>query len=453
MIRRSRTAARRRRRRAPRPFTVVLTGLAVTAALGGFIYLAEESYNGLPFISYRTVYASLPNVGHLQLHDPVEIAGVRVGQVLATSTRHGRALVELQLQGVKPLAANTQVLIRDDGLLGARDVQLIPGSSPQKLANGATIVAGADDYYPSLPDTLDLFDAKTRGALGEMVGGLGEGVLGRGVQLNDAIAALPSSGADFDTVADSVLAKPGAAAQLLPATDSGVSALDAARNDLAEMFAPAASTLRAFVDDRQQFDTAISESPSTLTAIDSGFGAPGERLLASLRSVASAADTVLPAAPAALSSATQLLEQAPVPLDKTKVALEQVPAAVPATLKILGSLKPDLTPLANAFTWLVGPVTSLGQHGCDIKSFAQNWRSVLLHGALPGGPSGPRDGFRAFFAGAGPGDVSSVVQAANGSFSFPDHTIYKPPCEFFPGSVYNLTSPSTLLGTGLNGSN
>jgi hypothetical protein len=278
-----------------------------------------------------------------------------------------------------------------------------------------------------------------------MIDGLGEGVLGRGVQLSDAIHALPISGANFNTVAYSILAKPGAAAQLLPATDAGISALNAARNEIAQMFAPGATTLKPFIAERRQFDQAIADAPSTLSAVSLGFGAPGQRLLASLRRVAAAADQVLPAAPLALSSATRLLEQAPGPLQKTSVVLHELPSAVPSTLKILTSLRPDLAPLRNAFTWLIGPVTSLGEHGCDIKSFGETWRSILLHGVLPAGPSGPRDGFRAVLGAFGPGALGAELPV--GPISYPQNNVYKPPCMYFPGSVYDLASISTLLGT------
>jgi ABC-type transporter Mla subunit MlaD len=130
---------------------VVITGLVVTAAILAFVYFAEQSYNGLPFISYRTLYASVPNIGHLQLHDPVQIAGVRVGQVLSTDTRNGRALVQLQLQGVGPLPVDTQVYVRANGLLGARDAEIVPGKRKQLLADGATISGGTNTYYQGVP--------------------------------------------------------------------------------------------------------------------------------------------------------------------------------------------------------------------------------------------------------------------------------------------------------------
>jgi phospholipid/cholesterol/gamma-HCH transport system substrate-binding protein len=423
-----------------------MTGLVVTAAIVAFVYFAEQSYNGLPFISYRTLYASVPNIGHLQLHDPVQIAGVRVGQVLSTNTRNGRALVELQLQGVGPLPVDTQVYVRANGLLGARDAEIVPGKSKQLLADGAMISGGTNTYYQGVPETLDLFNAKTRGALGQMIGGLGQGLLGRGQQLNDAIHVGPPSGVNFNTVAYSILAKPGAAAQLLPATDAGVTALNAARENIAGMFAPGATTLQALIDKRTQFDQAISQGPTTLDAVTLGLGAPAQRLLASLRSLSFAADRVLPVAPGALSSATQLLQQGPGPLQKARVVLDQVPSAVPAALQILGGLQPDLGPLTQAFTNLTGPVTSLGQHGCDLKQFSQAWRSVLLHGVNPGGPFGPLDGFRAVAASVGPGELSQVAPAGLLSVSFPQHNIYKPPCMYVPGTTYDPFSLSTLLG-------
>jgi ABC-type transporter Mla subunit MlaD len=425
---------------------VALTGLLVSAAIGGFIWLAEESYNGLPFINYRTLYASLPNIGHLQTHDSVQIAGVKVGQVLRTSTGNGRALVELQLTHVKPLPVDTQVLVRDNGLLGDRDVELVPGTSKKTLASGATIVGRAGDYYPSLPDTLDLFNAKTRGALGQMLGGLGEGVLGRGLQLNHAIHVGPPSGANFNTIAYGILSRPGAAARLLPATDAGIGALDAAREDLAGMLAPAATTLQAFTDERGPFDQAIAQAPSAERAAVAGLGpATGLKLLGSLDTLAGAADRVLPYAPAALSSATQLLQSAPRPLERTKVVLDQVPSAVPAALGILSSLQPDLTPLTNAFTWLVGPVTDLGAHGCDIRQFTEAWRSNLAHGSEPGGPFGPLGGFKAVLVEAGPESLAGISPPSQLT-SFPIHDAYKPPCEFFPGPVYKADALGTLLG-------
>jgi phospholipid/cholesterol/gamma-HCH transport system substrate-binding protein len=421
----------------------VIAGVIVVAAIAGFVWIAENAYNGLPLIGYRTLYASVPNIGHLLLHDQVEISGVRVGQVLSSSTRGSHAVAELQLQGVGPLPTDTRVIVRAEGLLGTRYAEIVPGTSKTMLPDGATITeSGSNAYYQGVPDTLDLFDAKTRGALGQMLRGLGEGLLGRGEQLNRAIQAGPPSGVHFNSVAYSILSRPGAAASLLPSTDAGMQALDGARTDIAGMLGPGATALQAFVDKRTAFDDALAAAPSTLAAIDSGLSAPAQRLLGSLRTLGNAADEVLPTAPTALTVATQLLKAAPQPLHKTRLALDVVPTAVPATLQILSSLSPDLKPLEEGFNWAVGPVGSLAQHGCDVYTWGEAWKSVLGQGTSPGGGLGPLTAFRVGVLTQGTQALGDYLHTQ----SYPDENPYKTPCKYVPGKTYTITSPNTLLG-------
>jgi phospholipid/cholesterol/gamma-HCH transport system substrate-binding protein len=438
--RRSPRAGRRQQRR---PIVSAVAGLIVIVAIAAFVWIAENSYNGLPFISYRTVYASVPNIGHLQLHDQVEISGVRVGQVLATSARGGHALVELQLQGVGPLPSDTRVIVRAEGLLGTRYVQIVPGTSRTMLPDGATITEnGPQTYYQGVPETLDLLNARTRGALGETLRGLGEGLLGRGRQLGGAIQSGPPSGVNFDLVANSILGRPGAAARLLPATNSGVQALDAARNDLAGLLGPAATTMQALIDKRTRFDQALAVAPSTLSAVDAGLGAPAQRLLAALRSFGGAAGSVLPDAPGALRATAMLLAAAPQPLGKTRLALDAVPSAVPAALHILGSLAPDLTPLRNGFNWASGPVANLSAHGCDVYTWGEAWKSVLGQGTAPGGGLGLLTGFRVGVLTQGTQALGDYIPTG----AYPDENPYKTPCQYEPGKTYTLPSLSTILG-------
>jgi hypothetical protein len=275
-----------------------------------------------------------------------------------------------------------------------------------------------------------------------MLGGLGQGLLGRGTALGDAIHVGPPSGVDFNTIVSGILARPGAAARVLPSTDAGVSALNAAREDIAGMLAPGTKTIQPFADKRAAFDSAISQAPATLSAVQSGLGT-GRQLLTSVRSVAEAASVALAPAPAALTAATELLKEAPVPLQRTNVVLKEVPAAVPSTLSILSSLRPDLAPLTKAFTNLVGPITSLSQHACDVRQFTEAWRSDLAgHGSLPGGPFGPIGGFRASAASLGPQELGPLLPAP----AFPDSNYYKTPCAHYPGGTYQFLSLSDLLG-------
>jgi phospholipid/cholesterol/gamma-HCH transport system substrate-binding protein len=415
----------------------VLAGLITTALIAGFIYEAENAYNGLPFLNYRTVYASLPNIGHLKQHDPVDIAGVRVGQVLKTSTSNNRALVELQLQGVGPLPVDSKAVVRANGLLGARYVELDPGKSHTMLPDGGTIVEGAGTYTWGLPEALDLFDPATRSALGNMINGLGQGLLGRGAQLNEAIHIGPSSGANFDTAAYAILARPGAAASFVPATSSGMGALNTARDDFTNMLHPEAVSAQAFVDERAPIESLLSFSPSWAADV-ARLDAPQGPLFASVHNLGVAADQVLPSVPRALRSATRLLSDAQGPLRQAKQVVDEVPRAAPATLSILSALSPDLAPLQQAFTNLDAPVTTLAEHGCDIQSIATGVDSLVNWRTTPGGKWGPDVGFPVGFI-AGPQEGGPF---ANVPLPYPDEQPYNPPCAYSPGVTM---TPSTLL--------
>jgi virulence factor Mce-like protein len=420
---------------------VALAGLLTVLAIAGFIYLAENAYNGLPFLSYRTLYVSMPNIGHLQQHDPVSIAGVRVGQVLRTSTRDNRALIELQLQGVGPLPTNSGVVVRANGLLGERYVELDPGNSHMMLANGATISERGNTYTDGIPETLNLFDSATRKAMGAMLNGLGEGVYGRGSQLNQAIHVGPSTGADFNSAAYSILARPGAAANFLPSTASGIGALDAARIDLTAMFSPAAAALQPFIAERAPVDQALSAFPALEQSANANLSSPGERLVTALDQLAGAAAPVLPVVPSALRSATALLHNAAAPLAAAKPVFDAIPAAVPATLGILGSLRPDLSPLTQAFTKLVDPVSILAEHGCDIQNWATGLRSIVSWGTEPGGNFGPNVGFPLTVV-AGPQDVSNIL---GGAPPYPTENPYSAPCAYSPGATISASNLVQVL--------
>lgn len=443
------TTHRRKRRTPTRPALVVLAGLLTTGAIAVFIFLAENAYNGVPLLNYRTVYVSLPNIGHLKQHDPVDIAGVRVGQVLRTSTRNNRALVELQLRGVGPLPDDSVAIVRAQGLLGERYVDLRPGKSHQMLPDGATLVEHGGTYTHGVPETLDLFDAKTRTALGQMMRGLGEGLLGRGTQLNRAIHVGPRSGHDFDVGVQAILARPHAAEHFFPALDGGFRALNTSREDLARMFAPAAVTAQAFVDKRTRVDRALEVVPHWFTTISTALGsddvpAPGEgmRLWRAVNAFADAGNKVLPAVPAGLGSAATLLRRAAAPLHRTKPVLDEVPRAVPPVLRILASLRPDLTPLREAFTNLLGPVTELALHGCDLQNFATGTRSMVNFGSVPGGHYGPNVGFPVMVV-AGPQEAHAVF---NTHIPYPTENPYAKPCAYAPGPLIPGKTLMDVLG-------
>jgi ABC-type transporter Mla subunit MlaD len=442
----------RRRAQGIPPVWRATAGALVVLAVAVVIFLAETAGKGVPFLSYRTVYVSLPNIGHLQQHDPVEIAGVFVGQIESISTAHNRPLAKLQLQGVGPLPTNTRAAVRGYGLLGARYLEVDPGNAKTMLPGGGTITEldQHGSYTWGIPDALNLFDAKTRSAMQAMWRGFGQGLAGRGEQLNSAIHIGPGSGADFDQAAYAILARPGAAQSFLADQNSGWGALNSAGGDLTAAFSPEATTAQAFIDERPSTEASIAKFPGTLVSLDAGFTQQNAtRFWGAVVNLSDTLKPVIPQVPHALDAAVAFLRGTRRPLRGTIPALNEVPRAVPPTLHILSALKPDLAPLEQGLTNLVPPVSNLSEHGCDIQSFATATLGLTTLGTTPGGNWGPDVGFPVGVILQPNGYLNSYLNT--GRSPFINNTGYYEPCEFTPGPVIDSSTGLGILNTLLKG--
>jgi phospholipid/cholesterol/gamma-HCH transport system substrate-binding protein len=444
---------RRRRRETRRPYHVVASGLAVIGVLLGLGYAALRTPNGVPGVPYKTFYASVPDPGNIQPHNDVRIGGVRVGQVIGVKPRNQRALVELKLSpGTEDLPKDTTVFVRAQGLLGARFIELQPGSSREQLEEGATIRGGARALTYGLPETLNTFDAPTRRRLGDTVDGLGAGLLARGDELNKALRAAPPAGRQFLVAERAILSRPRAARRLVPSLESGVAAIDRSREDIARGIAPAADALQPFVDRRDALAGTLDEAPPALRSAQSGLD-EGRRLLAGARVLATAAADTLPDAPGGLRAASALLRESRVPLQRSVVLLRQVRPAVPAALRVVRRVSPLLHPLRRAFDDLDPIVARLGRHACDIDNFGENWRSALGYGIAPtGDPAGVANDTALASGFIGPLQAFRIgvflsptwgVQGVSQSSSPPgNQDPYAAPCKFSPGPRYLETPRS-----------
>lgn len=113
----------------------VLTGLVALAWLsfkvGGLQYTGD---GGL------TVYAVFDQVAGLKPRSPVEIGGVRVGQVKSIGLDDMfRARVDLDLDSSLKLPVDSSAAIVTAGILGDRYIQLTPGAEEEVLKPGEQI--------------------------------------------------------------------------------------------------------------------------------------------------------------------------------------------------------------------------------------------------------------------------------------------------------------------------
>lgn len=425
----TRRTSGQRRREEPRPTTLLLGGLLTVAIVALIAFVALRTPGGAPGVGYRTIYASVPDIGNLRKHQEVRIAGVRVGQVLDSQAHRDRVRLKLQLNpGTSELPADTTLRVRAAGLLGARYVELRPGDSPEMLRDGGEIQGGEDTLSAGVSDAIETFDAETRGAFGAAIDELGTGLLGRGRGVNDMLKVGAVAAQEFQDAVGAVLARPGAARRLMPSLAAGASAVDAAREDFARAMRPSADVVDALADRRGAIARTLSVAPPALVAarpaLDEGRG-----LLAATTALARAARRTLPPAPPGLREASRLLRDSHEPLRKAATLLRRARPAVPAALRVTNALDPVLTPLHELLADLHPAIRQLGRHGCDLRNLSENWRSVLGFGTAGGTEFGPYNTFR-IQAVAGPDAASQLGQ---GAFTTPDalidRNLYPAPCE------------------------
>ena len=123
------------------PTRDLLVGLFVLAGLAAIAYLSL-SVGGLSYSgpSGLIVYASFDQTGGLKLRSPVEISGVRVGQVESITLNDTyRARVQLNLDPSLKLPSDTSASIVTSGILGDRYISRQLGGEDEVLKTGDEI--------------------------------------------------------------------------------------------------------------------------------------------------------------------------------------------------------------------------------------------------------------------------------------------------------------------------
>ncbi|MSX01867.1 MAG: MCE family protein [Actinobacteria bacterium] len=175
----------------------VLIGAVTVLVLVVLVFLAYNANNGLPFVPSYDVKVEVPNAAGLVKGNEVRVGGTRVGVItlIEPSTQPDgavTALLTLKLNSVvEPIPDDTTVMIRPRSALGLKYVQLTRGPSKQGLPNGGTLsIAQARPDPVEIDDFFNMFDEPTRRASQANLTWFGNGVAGRGSDLNIAVQDL-----------------------------------------------------------------------------------------------------------------------------------------------------------------------------------------------------------------------------------------------------------------------
>ena len=251
----------------------MLIGLAIV--LAGVIGTAI-SYNasrGLPLVPVYEIHADVPDAAELvEANSDVRIGTARIGvvkDIQAMPAEDGRppfARLTLGIDpGVGPVRSDTTVEVRPRSALGAKYVDLIPGSTGTFLAGGDTLPIRQSLPATELDAALEIFDQPTRRSIQSAVSGLGDGLAGRGSALNRAIAAARNV-IDPATRVTEVFAGPDTnVAGAITATARLTGALAPVAGALGSLIRDSATTAEAFDDVSGAFTEGLDQLAPTET--------------------------------------------------------------------------------------------------------------------------------------------------------------------------------------------
>ena len=285
--------------------TIVLAVLAL-AGIAAAVYVLSKQNSGLsaPWEHSYRIKAEMTAAGGVRagVGVPVNVAGVRVGQVVAVGTAPtGNAMVSMEIDR-KRLAhvyADARVALEPLSPLKDMSVDLDPGAPPaQPLHPGATISVAHTAAPVDLSTLLAALDTDTRSALTGLLAAAGEGTSGQGKAMRRALIAFGPTTAQVGRLSR---------------------ALAQRRRELARFVSNLAKVTRAASQD-ERLATVVDAGNATLEAVareDAGLRATLDRLPTSLRSTRRTLDEV-----AAFAG-----ELAP-----TATALQPAVSALPRTL-------------------------------------------------------------------------------------------------------------------------
>ncbi|HEY1522646.1 MAG TPA: MlaD family protein [Solirubrobacteraceae bacterium] len=196
---------------------LLLILMVVGTAAGFFILLNQRLPN--PFQSYyqvngafTTAAAVVPGLG-----EPVNVAGVRVGQINGTSLQDGQATVRMQIDPSQLPAiyrdAHADLVPRTP--LKDMEVDIWPGErSSGRLPSGATIPIAQTISPVDSDEVLSALDGDTRTWLDSLLTSLGQATAGRAGDMRALLRAVGPTAGQLRQVGDLLAARHNELAQL-----------------------------------------------------------------------------------------------------------------------------------------------------------------------------------------------------------------------------------------------
>jgi len=205
-------------RRYGRSVLILLALMVVGTAAGFYILLQQRLPN--PFQTFYPVNAEFSSAAAVVpgLGEPVNVAGVHVGEITGTSLQNGRGILHMEIDPhkLKQLYADASADLVPNTPLKDMQVNISPGTAKAGvLRHGATIPVSQTTTPVDSDDLLDSLDADTRTWFTSLVTELNNGTTGRGKDIRALLMNLGPTTQQLRTIGDLLAARRDALSQIV----------------------------------------------------------------------------------------------------------------------------------------------------------------------------------------------------------------------------------------------
>jgi phospholipid/cholesterol/gamma-HCH transport system substrate-binding protein len=249
--------------------SVLILIVLVIIGTGAGFYILHEQRLPNPFQSLYPVNAEFSSAAAVVpgLGEPVNVAGVHVGEITGTSLQNGRGVLHMEIDPSKlrQLYANAHADLVPNTPLKDMQVNIAPGSaSAGLLKHGATIPVSQTTTPVDADDLLDSLDADTRTWFTSLVTELNNGTNGRGKDLRALLMNLSPTTRQLRTIGDLLAQRREALSQIVH--NLGVLSKATSQKDSQLQTAVRAGdrTIHALASQNQALEQAVVRLPGTL---------------------------------------------------------------------------------------------------------------------------------------------------------------------------------------------
>jgi phospholipid/cholesterol/gamma-HCH transport system substrate-binding protein len=331
-------------RRYGRYFLILIALVIVGTACGFYILLQQRLPN--PFQSFYKVNGAFSSAAAVVpgLGEPVNVAGVHVGEILDTTLVNGHGIIHMEIDpGKMPrLYNNAHADLVPNTPLMDMQVNIDPGTPPAGvLPAGGTIKVGMTTTPTAADDLLDALDTDTRTWFTSLITELNNGTQGRGQDLRKLLMNLGPTAQQLRTVGDLLAGRRGELAALVHNLGLLTQATSAKDTQIQQVIGAGNTTIQALATQDVALRAAIQKLPGTLQTT--------RQTLSDLTPFANAlGPTATALIPTAQKLPSTLRDASTVVRGAALLPLDKVPAFEAAVLPLAGELGPISTSLTKA---------------------------------------------------------------------------------------------------------